>query len=53
MDTALTPRAALLGGAMRGDPADRLIVATAKVLGAPLATKDEKIRASRLVTTLW
>lgn len=34
------------------DPADRLIVATARALGFPLATKDRKIRTSRLVT-LW
>ncbi len=34
------------------DPADRLIVATARVLGLPLATKDRKIRKSRL-TKLW
>lgn len=34
------------------DPADRLIVATARVLGAPLATYDEKIRKSKLVP-IW
>ena len=34
------------------DPADRLIVATARVLGLPLATKDGLIRRSRLVS-LW
>lgn len=34
------------------DPADRLIVATARALGLPLATKDRKIRAARL-TKLW
>jgi PIN domain nuclease of toxin-antitoxin system len=34
------------------DPADRLIVATARFLKIPLATKDHKIRRSRLVT-LW
>lgn len=34
------------------DPADRLIVATARVLGKPLATEDDKIRKSRLVR-LW
>lgn len=31
------------------DPADRLIVATARVLGATLITLDERVRASRLV----
>lgn len=32
---------------------DRLIVATAKLLGAVLITKDKEIRASGLVRTLW
>lgn len=31
------------------DPADRVIVATCRVLGAPLVTKDRLISASRLV----
>ncbi len=34
------------------DPADRLIAATARFLKLPLATKDRKIRSSRLVP-LW
>ena len=34
------------------DPADRLIVATARALGLPLATHDARIRRSRL-TVLW
>ena len=34
------------------DPADRLVVAAARSLKLPLATKDWKIRASRLAT-LW
>jgi PIN domain nuclease of toxin-antitoxin system len=31
------------------DPADRLIVATARCLKLPLATKDRKIRSSKMV----
>lgn len=31
------------------DPADRLIVASARALKLPLATKDRKIRSSRMV----
>lgn len=31
------------------DPADRIIVATARVLGLPLATRDRRISGSRLV----
>jgi PIN domain nuclease of toxin-antitoxin system len=34
------------------DPADRLIVATARALDVPLATHDSLIRRSRLVP-LW
>jgi PIN domain nuclease of toxin-antitoxin system len=34
------------------DPADRLIVATARALKLPMATRDGKIRKSRLVP-LW
>ena len=35
-----------------GDPADRLIVATARVHRLPLATHDRAVRRSRLVT-VW
>jgi len=35
-----------------GDPADRLIVATARAHRVPLATHDRAVRRSRL-TTLW
>lgn len=36
----------------QGDPADRLIVATARTHGLPLATRDRAIRRSR-TTKLW
>ena len=35
------------------DPADRLIVATARAEGLTLVTRDERIRASALVRTVW
>jgi PIN domain nuclease of toxin-antitoxin system len=35
------------------DPADRLIGATARVEGIALVTKDEKIRNSPLLKTIW
>ncbi len=38
--------------AFHGDPADRLIVATARAHGLPLATRDQAIRKSRVVK-LW
>lgn len=56
----LTPGAAVLAGELEGfhgDPADRMIVASAIAAGVPLVTKDSKIRqwakASRALTTVW
>jgi PIN domain nuclease of toxin-antitoxin system len=50
--TPLTPEIMIesvhLPGEMHGDPADRMLVATSRVLGATLLTKDDKlIRYSR------
>lgn len=35
------------------DPADRLIAATARVEGIPLITRDEELRTSPLLQTIW
>ena len=35
------------------DPADRIIIATALSIGAPLVTKDKKIAAYSHVKTIW
>ena len=35
------------------DPADRLIGATARAEGLPLVTRDERIRSSPLLRTIW
>ena len=40
-------------GLPHGDPADRLIVATALDLGVPLVTKDGNITDSGVVRVLW
>ena len=40
-------------GPFHGDPADRLIVATAVVAGAALVTKDKNILAYGGVSSLW
>ena len=48
-EAALTPEIAIdasyLPGDMHGDPADRLLVATARHLGVPIVTRDAKIIA--------
>ena len=35
------------------EPHDRIIVATAKLLNAKVITKDDKIKTSKLVGTVW
>ena len=37
----------------QGDPADRLIAATAKYLDAPLLTQDAKLAANTQIKTIW
>lgn len=52
----LTPRIAVKAtqlGAFHGDPADRLIVATAILNGATLVTRDKNIRSYKAVATVW
>lgn len=42
-----------LPGRIHKDPADRLIVALARTLSAPLVTSDRRIRGYRHVKTIW
>jgi PIN domain nuclease of toxin-antitoxin system len=52
----LTPAVAVASaqlGMPHGDPADRLIVATALTHGAVLVTKDERIRQAGIVHSVW
>ena len=42
-----------LPGGFAGDPADGIIVATARSLGAALVTKDQRIRDYEHVRTVW
>lgn len=53
VDNNIALRATELRGPLHSDPADRVIIATALVLGAPLVTKDQKIRDYPCLTTLW
>jgi len=54
---ALTPQIAVasvrLPSGFLADPADRMIVATARQQGVPLVTKDERIQKCGLVATIW
>ncbi len=52
LDVEVVIALADLPATFHGDPADRLIVATARVHRWPLATHDRAVRTSRLVT-LW
>lgn len=49
---AIAAEVATLPDWLHRDPADRLIIATARTLGIPLATLDSKIIESKLVPTL-
>lgn len=53
LDNAIAVQSTRLKGEFHGDPADRIIVATAQSLGAQLVTKDEKIRNYPYVKTIW
>lgn len=55
---SLTPEVAVSAGILDGkdfpgDPADRMIYATAREAGAPLLTRDEKLRSYDPRGTLW
>jgi PIN domain nuclease of toxin-antitoxin system len=53
VDNAIALRSVSLPGTFHADPADRIIAATALVMGLPLVTKDEKIRAYPHLRTIW
>lgn len=53
VDVDISIKSVQLPGEFHKDPADRMIVATARRLAAPLVTKDEKIRAYKHVKTIW
>lgn len=49
----IATEAGLLAASFHGDPADRIIVATAIDQRATLVTRDQRIRASKQVQTFW
>ena len=49
----IAERAGGLGEVFPGDPADRLIAATALVLGVSLVTQDTKLRGVPSLSTVW
>ena len=53
VDIEIAAKSVALPGEFHKDPADRMIVATARKFAAPLITKDEKIRAYPHVKTIW
>jgi PIN domain nuclease of toxin-antitoxin system len=53
---AITPQIAVLSQSdafIHGDPADRLIAATAQSFRAPLVTSDERLRVLKEIATIW
>lgn len=53
VDVEISLKSVGLPGDFHKDPADRMIVATARSLAVPLVTKDEKILAYPHVKTIW
>lgn len=53
VDNMIAAKSVNLPGEFHEDPADRIIVATAKETGAILVTIDEKIRKYKYVKSVW
>ena len=53
VDNEIGIKSTVLPGDFHKDPADRMIVATARKLAVPLVTADEKIRNYEHVRTIW
>ncbi len=53
IDTVIARKSVMFPGTLHPDPADRIIIATARQLGATLITSDLKIRSYEHVKTLW
>ncbi len=53
VDNQIAIKSVQLPGPLHQDPADRIIIATALTLGAPLVTKDAKLARYPHVKTIW
>lgn len=53
VDTSIAIKSIGLPGQFHNDPADRVIVATARALSAPIVTRDRLIRKYEHVKTIW
>lgn len=53
VDTTIAVESVRLPDFPHSDPADRIIAATALSLGAPLITKDDKLRKYPHIKTIW
>lgn len=53
VDAIIARESVNLPGSFHADPADRMIVATARILGLSLVTLDKKIRRYTNVKTVW
>lgn len=53
VDNSIAIKSVNLPQPLHSDPADRIIIATAISLGAPIVTKDEKILNYSQVQTIW
>ena len=53
VDNEIGVKSTMLPGEFHKDPADRMIVATARKLAVPLITADEKIIRYEHVKTIW
>jgi PIN domain nuclease of toxin-antitoxin system len=53
IDNTIAMRSVRLSEPFHKDPADRIIVATSIILGAPLVTADSRLQKYRHVKTIW
>ena len=53
VDNEIAYKSTILPGDFHKDPADRMIVATARKLALPLITADSKIQNYNHVETIW